>query len=335
MGRKRQSNRHLPANMQHRHGRYYFVRCGKWTPLAKDYGPALMEYAALVGTPQSVYSVKDAIWQYIEHAGHRKADPLSEKTLEGYRYSATNLCAVFGKLALSDLTRPMVYRYLVDTGTVQANRDKALLSAAYTHAGNMGHFTGVDPTKRTQFRNEEKPRQRYVTDAELTKLIDHAPPKLACIARFIELTGMRQGDALRVRLSDLDAEGIHYTQGKTGKRLVVLWSPELEAVVADARKQWRRFGREYLFESRPQKASDDGKRPARPPGPYTPSGLRAMWRRVRVKAGLLDTRLHDLRRKAGSDVATLGEAQGLLGHADGKVTGRHYRAKPERVKPVR
>jgi integrase len=116
---------------------------------------------------------------------------------------------------------------------------------------------------------------------------------------------------------------------------VVLWSPELEAVVADARKQWRRFGREYLFESRPQKASDDGKRPARPPGPYTPSGLRAMWRRVRVKAGLLDTRLHDLRRKAGSDVATLGEAQGLLGHADGKVTGRHYRAKPERVKPVR
>jgi hypothetical protein len=193
MGRKRQSNRHLPANMQHRHGRYYFVRCGKWTPLAKDYGPALMEYAALVGTPQSVYSVKDAIWQYIEHAGHRKADPLSEKTLEGYRYSATNLCAVFGKLALSDLTRPMVYRYLVDTGTVQANRDKALLSAAYTHAGNMGHFTGVDPTKRTQFRNEEKPRQRYVTDAELTKLIDHAPPKLACIARFIELTGMRHG----------------------------------------------------------------------------------------------------------------------------------------------
>jgi integrase len=317
--------------MQFRHGRYYFVKAGKWHGLSKEYGPALVEYAALVGSSPQVQTVKDAIWHYIEH----KKAKLAPATVESYRRSALNLVPRLGKIALADMTPAIVYQYVSHGGNVQANRDKALLSAAFTHARNMGAFAGVDPTKGLHYRNEEKPRQRYVTDAELTKLIDHAPPKLACIARFIELTGMRQGDALRVRLSDLDAEGIHYTQGKTGKRLVVLWSPELEAVVADARKQWRRFGREYLFESRPQKASDDGKRPARPPGPYTPSGLRAMWRRVRVKAGLLDTRLHDLRRKAGSDVATLGEAQGLLGHADGKVTGRHYRAKPERVKPVR
>jgi integrase len=306
--------------MQHRHGRYYFVKSGKWHGLSKDYGPSLLQYASLVGSPVAMLrTVKDAVWDYIEH---RKAE-LSPATVGGYTYSATNLCAVFGALPLSDLTPPMVYRYVYESGTVQANRDKALLSAAYTHARNMGALTTVDPTKGTHYRNKEQPRQRYVTDEELQKLIDHAPPKLACIARFIELTGMRQGDALRVRIADMDAEGIHYTANKTGKRLVVLWSPELTAVVADARRQWRRFGREYLFESRVSK------------GAYTPSGLRAMWRRVRVKAGLLDVRLHDLRRKAGSDVETQGDAQRLLGHADGKITSRHYRAKPDRVKPVR
>ena len=50
---------------------------------------------------------------------------------------------------------------------------------------------------------------------------------------------------------------------------------------------------------------------------------------------MADVRLHDLRGKAGSDVATQADAQRLLGHADGKVTGKHYRRRPERVNPVR
>ena len=84
---------------------------------------------------------------------------------------------------------------------------------------------------------------RYVTDDEFARILAAASPKLATIARFIELTGMRQSDALQVRLSDIDDEGIHYAQGKTGKRLVVTWSDELRTVVADANRLWRRFGR--------------------------------------------------------------------------------------------
>lgn len=326
MGRPRKHAKHLPANMMFRHGRYYFVKSGKWHPLAKEYGASLMQYADYVGTPPQVQSVKDAVWHYIEH----RRDKLAPATLEGYRYSAANLCAVFGKIALQDFTSAMLYRYISEAGTVQANRDKALLSAAFTHARNLGAFAGVDPTKRLQHRNEEKPRQRYVTDAEMTTLLANASPKLATIARFIELTGMRQGDALRVRIADLDDEGISYQQGKTGKRLVVLWSPELQAVTDEAQRLWRRFGRVYLFESKPR-----GKYAGRPIGPYTPSGLRALWRAVRVKAGIMDARLHDIRRKSGSDAESDTEAQRRMGHADGKVTRRHYRAKADRVNPTR
>lgn len=316
--------------MYFKHGAYYFARANKWHPLGKEYGPALVKYADLVGAPQTIRTVADAVWSYIEHAKTRKEKrPISPVTEEGYRYSAANLSAVFGKIALEDVDAPMVYRYLTDTGTVQANRDKALLSAAYSYAKVRG-YKGDDPTKRLQVRIEERPRQRYVEDAELTELVKAASPKVATIARFIALTGMRQGDALRVRLADIDDEGVHYTTGKTGTRLVVLWSEELREVVEQARTLWRRFGRVWLFESRPR-----GKHAGKPIGPYTPSGLRALWRPVRAKAGLSDVRLHDLRAKAGSDAGTLAEGQALMGHADGKVTARHYRRKPARVKPAR
>jgi integrase len=330
MGRPRKTAKHLPANLLFRHGRYYFVKSGKWHPLSKEYGAALKAYADFVGAPAVIRTVKDAVWAYIEHAGTRthkkKAAPA---TLDNYRYSAANLCAVFGAMELGDVDAQMVIRYIIDGGTVQANRDKALLSAAYSHARIYG-FKGVDPTKKLQVRNEEKPRERYVEDAEMARLVAAASPKLGTIARFIELTGMRQSDALRVRMADMDDEGIHYQQGKTGKRLVVLWSPELVEVVDQAKVLWRRFGREWLFEGKPR-----GRHAGRPIGAYTPSGLRALWRKARAKAGLTDVRLHDLRGKAGSDVATEDEAQQLMGHADRKMTRKHYRRRPERVNPVR
>lgn len=326
MGRRRTTDKHLPRWMQRKHGAYYIVRGNKWIRLGKDYGPALIEYAKLVGDRPQVTTVADAVTHYLESSATR----LAPATLEGYRRSAALLAPVFGHMALTDLTPADVYRYLVERGDVQANRDRALLSAAYTHARRIGAFSGDDPAKGLRYRNEEKPRQRYVTDDEMQRLLEAASPKLGTIARLIELTGMRQSDALRVRLADMDDEGIHYTSGKTGKRLVVLWSDELRAVVDDAKRLWRRFGREYLFESKPR-----GRLHKRAPGPYTPSGLRALWRAARAKAGLRDVRLHDLRGKAGSDMETQQDAQRLLGHADGKITAKHYRRKPDRVKPVR
>lgn len=326
MGRRRTTDKHLPRWMQRKHGAYYIVRGNKWIRLAAEYGPALIEYAKLVGERPQVTTVADAITHYLESSATR----LAPATMEGYRRSASLLAPVFGHMALTDLAPADVYRYLVERGDVQANRDRALLSASYTHARRIGAFSGDDPAKGLRYRNEEKPRQRYVTDDEMTRLLAAASPKLGTIARFIELTGMRQSDALRVRLADMDDEGIHYTAGKTGKRLVVLWSPELAGVVDEAKRLWRRFGREYLFESKPR-----GRLHKRPHGPYTPSGLRALWRAARDNAGLADVRLHDLRGKAGSDSETQQDAQRLLGHSDGKITAKHYRRKPDRVKPLR
>lgn len=331
MGRRRSVNKHLPANMQLKHGAYYFVKAGKWTRLGDSYGMALVEYARIVGERDSVAKVKDALWGAIEQARTRKHKaPASEATLASYRHCASRLERVFGHLALDDVTPEMVVRYVVNGGTVQHNRDKALLSIAYTYARVMGGYRGPDPTKGLQVRVEEKPRDRYVTDAELDKIIAVASPKLACIARFIELTGMRQGDALKVKVADLDDDGFTYYNSKSKRWQGLEWSDELTACVEDAKRLWRRFGREWLFESKPK-----GKHVERGVGPYTPSGLRALWRVARTKAGLQDVRLHDLRAKSASDAGSDEEARQRLGHTDGKVTRRHYRRKMIRSKPTR
>jgi hypothetical protein len=44
---------------------------------------------------------------------------------------------------------------------------------------------------------------------------------------------------------------------------------------------------------------------------------------------------HDLRGKVGSDLASIERATDLLGHASREITKRHYRRKPEVIKPVR
>lgn len=304
-----------------RAGTYYFAG-PKWINLGRDYGRALIQYAGIVGERVTVTTVRDAVSHYLESSAKR----LKPSTLEGYRNSAANLCRVFGDMALEDLEPSHVYRYLVERGDVQANRDRALLSVTYTHARRIGAFKGDDPAKGLQYRNPEKPKRRYVTDDEFSALIAASPPKLAAVLRVTFLAGMRIGDALALRMDDLTDEGIAYAQGKTGARLVVQWTPELREAVNDATRAFRRFGRAWLFESRQTR-----KKPA---GPYTVSGLRANFRRALAKAGLPHMTLHDLRRKAGSDVDDA-HATRLLGHSDAKVTKRHYRARAERVKPVR
>lgn len=328
MGRPRTKNKHLPANMQFKHGAYYFTKKGKWLPIGKDYGSALKQYAELVGTPVKVTTVKEAVWHYIEASKGR----LAASTLEGYRNSAANICVVFGKMGLEDLKAHDVYRYLTTKGNIQANRDRALLSAAYSEARRMGAFPKAadDPTKGLEYRNPEPPRDRYVTDQELDALIAASSPRLACFARFLELTGMRQGAAVKVLVTDLDDEGFTYWNSKSRKWQGLEWSGALRACVDEALSLGRQEGRVWLFESRPK-----GKHAKRGVGPYTPSGLRSLWRVARAKAGLTDVRLHDLRGKAGSDKETDAEAQELLGHSDAKVTRRHYRRKVKRSKPTR
>lgn len=327
MGRSRSTAKHLPLRMQAKGGGYYYVyrkdSKNVWESLGRDYGAALLKWAEREGRElKGERSVSHALANYLETEKHR----LKPATMAGYKRSAARLIKVFGKMELGDVTPNNVYEYLRRAGNVQANRDKALLSAVYGAARSWGWYAGDNPAKGVR-RNPEHERKRYVTDAELSALMLASPPKLACIIKFAYLTGMSQEDILLVEMADVVDDGFEFVRRKTGKEMFMEWSDELTVTIEEAKRLWRRFGRRYLFETTKTKKRKEG--------PYSGDGLRTLWRRAKIKAGLPDIRFHDLRRKAGSDAPDDAQARAMLGHQDERTTRKHYRAKRERVRPVK
>jgi integrase len=320
MGRTRKTGKHLPRGMLFKHGAYYLKLRNKWHPLSKDYGEALRLYADLVGRLEPVArTVADGLSLYIAVNAKR----LAKDTLAGYEQSQKRLVAKFGHMPLGDLKREHVYRYLFDSGRVCANRDRALLSAMYTHLLNCGVFKGKHPCYGLHYRAPERARRRYVTDDELGTLIAALPRKLALMARWAYLTGMRQSDMLALKIGAGSDAGVTYKPSKSrnAEPTTITWTAELREVWDEAAGV-RKFGLEPLFANR------NGKH-------YSRDSFQSTWQRWRNKCGIENLRWHDLRRKTGSDSDSDASASERLGHADQAVTRKHYRAKPRTVSPIR
>lgn len=311
----------LPKRLHFKHGAYYYVaRSGgkvRWLRLSAEYGEALRKWAELEGgKDMGTWTVAQAVGHYLQVSANR----LKPATLAGYAENSKKLLPVFGDMPVDTVKKAHVYSYVVKRGNVAGNRERALLSAVYAHLEKAGIFDGVNPAAGLQFRNAEKPRQRYVTDKELTTLITTAKPRLKLLLRFAYITGMRQADVLTLKLTAAREEGIWYIDQKTQGEHLIDWTDELRGIWREAAGM--RIGAQPVFL-------------AKGGGAYTSSGFRSTFGTLRDKAGLPDITFHDLRRKAGSDADDDQHAQNLLGHADSKVTRRHYRAKLTAVKPIK
>lgn len=319
MGRKRKHGKHLPRGIVHKHGAYYHVvrveGKQRWHRLAESYSDALRQYADRIGKKaDGPATVSDALGRYIA----LRAGELSGETIKGYEKSAKRLAPVFGEMRPEDLQREHVFRYVMDENTVSANRDRALISAAYTLLKNRGELSCANPAAGLNRRAEEKPRKRYITDDELATILASVPRGIGLIVRWAYLTGMRLGDILSMRISDCGKDGVTFVAGKTGKRGDIAWSDELEKVYKEAKGS--RIGAQPLFRN------SHGAH-------YTRDGFETIWQRAKSKCGVADLQFRDLRRKAGSDVS-LDDAQALLQHSDPRITQAHYRA-PKQTKPVK
>lgn len=317
MPRVRKHDRHLPPRMRLRAGTYYLVEQAhgrsRWHNLGRDYSAALRAWAEAARTEARVTTVDDLLAHYLTACVTR-----ATATLAGYRAQAASLSSPFGSLRLEEVRRADIARYMTIRGGVIANRERDLFRAAWNWALNAGLTEIPNPMAGMRHRNPERKRTRYVTDAELEALEGHANGHIGALLRFLYLTGMRLGDALRLPLSAAQADGVRWVTGKTKTPQHVRWSPALRRCWSKAAGK-RQTG--PLFVSRLRRA-------------YTVQGVEAIFQRLRVRAGVEDVRLHDLRRKAASDVP-LEHAQRLLGHASPGLTRQRYKVKADPVKPVR
>src|SRR3984885_9303790 len=116
-------------------------------------------------------------------------------------------------------------------------------------------------------------------------------------------------------------------------RRIFEWTPALKEAVAQAKAARPIDFSPWLFCTRKGKGyidEDSGQA----------TGWDSMWQRFMrrlVEETDIEERFteNDLRGKVGSDLSSIERATDLLGHASKDVTKRHYRRKPELIKPVR
>ncbi len=346
---RNKENKGLPARWRTIHGAYYYrVPEGlesswdgkKQFRLGKSLPEAYKVWAERLGTLDDAKTIGELLERY-----SLEVVPKKEVTTQAHNAVAIKrLRAVMGALALTALKPRHIYQY-VDKRSAKtaARREIEVLSHAYTKAVEWGYLDR-HPFKGEVRLDGEKPRTRYVEDWEIIECLSLESRRksgsvlaIQAYMRLKLLTGLRRGDLLRLTMSDLQEDGIHVTPGKTetstGKRLIYEWSTELREAVAMAKSTRPVSIAPWLFCNRSGECyfnEDSGRA----------GGWDTMWRNFMGRV-LEETKVkehfteHDLRAKCASDAETLEHAQALLAHADGKVTERIYRRKPERVRPLR
>ena len=265
-------------------------------------------------------TVADGIDKFLgDEAPRRIADGLmAERTLYTYRKQCAWLRPRLGTLKIGAVTLRDIDRVLAKTAPVSRNRYLAVLSRLLTYWQRIEWCEpGHNPPKLIE-KSREEPRDRVLAPSELTALATAAGNAedmfVAAAVRFLMLTGWRSGEALALRWDHVDFERgeVLLPTTKAGRQTRPIGAPAL-ALLADLS---RVNGNPHVFAGARGAALGYRK-------------LRTAFAGACEAAGLVDVRLHDLRRS----VATMAAANGLpvlllrdlLGHKSAVMANRYAR----------
>lgn len=234
-----------------------------------------------------------------------------------------HLSPTFGKLRFRDLKTADIVRFhdakRVELCAATSNRLLALLKRVI-NVGIMHEHCDRNPCRGVRMHPEENIRDRTLAGEELRRFINALAPEPSRVAAdffmFALATAARREECLRMKWSEaFIAEGIWrlpVTRAKSKKARVIPLN-EVALQILESRAAGGKGV--YVFEGK------DGKPLSNP--------TRA-WKRVLLRAGITDLKMHDLRRSAATLLINQGggnmmQASNLLGHAPGStLTATRY-----------
>jgi integrase len=235
-----------------------------------------------------------------------------------------------GRIKITDLTRSDIkaWHQAMAATPYEGNRALAYLSKMLNLAAKDWELRADNPCTGIK-RFPEKKRERFFSDAELTKIGDALAaaerdnaemPGFILLVRLLATTGMRLGEALALRWADIDLPGraIRLRDAKAGARTVHLGAAAVAILdTMEDRTGWVVRGLD-------------------PDKPFSFSTAQHAWERLRKSAGIPDGRLHDLRHTAGTFAALAGAnafaVRDLLGHKTLAMTGRYVERAADMVR---
>lgn len=198
-----------------------------------------------------------------------------------------------------------------------ANKVLIFLSHAFNVAKDL-ELDGIqsNPASKIKPYILNNGKERYITKEEASRLLEainnvEQNIHLKYIIPMLILTGARRGEVLRAKHEDFNLNQLTWTipTSKNGKKRILPITPQLLKLYHSIPKE----NTPYLFASQKTKK------------PYV--SIYNSWNSARVKAGLKDVRMHDLRHSFASALVNNGrslyEVQTLLGHSTSTMTQRY------------
>ena len=266
-------------------------------------------------------TVADLAARYLEEHVAVRCKPKTQRTT----CSAVNrhIVPALGRLPLPAVERRHVmalHESLCDTPAI-ANAAVKTLSHMYVLARDWEMAPeDCDPCRSIPM-NPRRSRERFLTDAEFTRLgraLDEVSGNGSRISagavttiRLLMLTGCRKSEIMTLHWDhvDLDRAEMRIVDGKTGDRTVHLSPSAVE-----------------VFSALPCEPGNPWVVPGAKPGTHM-TDIDAAWRSIRARAGLHDVRIHDIRHSFASRALALGEGLPiigrLLGHSQAETTARY------------
>ena len=250
----------------------------------------------------------------------RHAKPRKKTWMKDAQRLRRHVYPRLGNLRLTEVTRADVVSLHSDIGKttpVEANRVHELVRGLFERAREFGYFPEDSPNPAIRIRRfRERARDRWLDRDEVERLLQatdqEEDPYIRAVVPLLLLTGMRKGELLGARWSDvaLDRGEIRLPDTKAGESQVRLLSEPAKRILRELPRQKES---DWLF-----------------PSPHEPRKPRRYiqkpWERIRKRAEVENVTLHDLRRTAGSWMIQKGVpievVQQLLGHTRPAVTRR-------------
>lgn len=147
-------------------------------------------------------------------------EELKPITRENYEYFLFGILThTFGHLLPQEILPFHIAQYREkrkkEKAAIAGNRECSTLSAVFEFAMRNG-LAKSNPCRGSR-RNREKPSRVEISTEMLAAGVAKAPPHYARILEFGYLTGVRREDIILLKTGAIEANGIDFTESKTGK----------------------------------------------------------------------------------------------------------------------
>ncbi len=261
-------------------------------------------------------TVSDLAKEYLK--SHAKI----KKTPKGYKEDEYFLNEIilkkYGRLnieKISTLDLQKIHAELQET-PYKANKLRDLLSKMFNLAIQWG-WRSDNPVKGVEKYKEYK-RHRWLNDEEVQRLwpvLDTYPnQKVSNVIRLLLLTGSRRNEVLHATWNQFDLErGVWTKPAHTTKQRRMEHLPLSTRTIDILKSMKEESNSDFLF---------PGNMPGKPL-----QEIKKAWHTLRIKAGLPDVRIHDLRHTHASHLVSSGLSLSivgkLLGHTQASTTQRY------------